>query len=81
VGIQAMGFIMDHLTEDLPPQEIGNAVNEALKRIGSGAAWTGGSWKFGAGEARKWNSFQNTPNDVRLLTDGLLYLINQEALF
>ncbi|MEV4288478.1 DGQHR domain-containing protein DpdB [Nonomuraea bangladeshensis] len=81
VGIQAMGFIMDHLTEDLAPQEIANAVNEALKRIEAGAAWTGGSWKFGSAEARKWNSFQNTPNDVRLLTDGLLYLINQEALF
>ncbi|MET7331801.1 DGQHR domain-containing protein DpdB [Nonomuraea sp. NPDC005650] len=81
VGIQAMGFIMDHLTEDLAPHEIASAVNDALKRIEAGAAWTGGSWRFGTSEARKWNSFQNTPNDVRLLTDGLLYLINQEALF
>ncbi|MER5325495.1 DGQHR domain-containing protein DpdB [Streptosporangium roseum] len=81
VGIQAMGFIMDYLTEDLSPKDIGAAVNEGLKRIEQGAAWTGGTWNFGGGEARKWNSLQNTPNDVRLLTNGLLRLVNQEILF
>ncbi|GAA2737976.1 DGQHR domain-containing protein DpdB [Actinocorallia aurantiaca] len=81
VGIQAMGFLMDHLTEDLVPSEIESVVTDALKRIERAAAWTSGTWSFGPDEIRKWNSFQNTPNDVRTLTTGLLRLINQERLF
>ncbi|GIH72016.1 DGQHR domain-containing protein DpdB [Sphaerimonospora thailandensis] len=81
VGIQAMGFIMDHLTEDLMPSDINSAVNEGLKRLEACAAWTSGVWNFGDGDARKWNSLQNTPNDVRMLTNGLLRLINQQRLF
>jgi hypothetical protein len=79
-GIQAMGFIMDYLTENISPQGIGEAVTEALRRIEERAAWTGGTWNFGSGETRKWKGFQDTPNDVRSLTDGLLSFIRNEAL-
>ncbi|GII52775.1 hypothetical protein Pth03_11640 [Planotetraspora thailandica] len=81
VGIQAMGFVMDALTEDRRPHEIEAAVSKALSKIAQGVAWTSGSWNFAGGESRKWNSLQNTPNDVRLLTTGLLRLIGQELLF
>ncbi|MER5418950.1 DGQHR domain-containing protein DpdB [Streptosporangium roseum] len=80
VGIQAMGFIMDELTEHLLPQEIATVVADGLKKIEQGAAWTSGNWNFG-GEIRKWNSFQNTPNDVKLLANGLRILMNQQNLF
>lgn len=82
VGIQAMGFVMDHLTEHLAAHRVAtHAVRDGLKRIKRAAAWTAGSWDFGDGEERKWNSFQNTPTDVRYLTNGLIRLIDQQLLF
>lgn len=82
VGIQAMGFVMDHLTEDLTARNVAtSAVKAALVRIKSVAAWTSGSWNFGDGDERRWNSLQNTPADVRLLTNGLIRLIDQQILF
>lgn len=68
VGIAAMGYVMDRLTEDVAPRDLGVAcsrVNELRD-----AAWTAGDWQFTDGP-RKWNSLQNTPNDVRLLTHHL----------
>ncbi|TMQ95294.1 DGQHR domain-containing protein [Actinomadura soli] len=82
VGIQAMGFVMDRLTEHLPAHNVGtHVVVEALERIKHAAAWTSGSWNFGDGEERKWNSLQNTPSDVRYLTNGLIRVVDQEILF
>jgi hypothetical protein len=62
VGIAALGFVMDSLTEDVPLREVGSP-------------WTSGTWQF-AGEERRWNSLQNTPNDIRLLTQHLLGMVN-----
>lgn len=31
-----------------------------------------GMWLFADGEQRRWNGLQNTPNDIRLLTDLLV---------
>jgi DGQHR domain-containing protein len=69
VGIAAMGFVMDALTEDVPLRDIGRAI-EPLQRLAS-APWTSGAWQFGT-EERRWNALQNTPNDIRLLTQHLL---------
>ncbi|KAB2383409.1 DGQHR domain-containing protein DpdB [Actinomadura montaniterrae] len=81
-GIQAMGFVMDHLTEQLPAYNVGtHVVRNALARIKRAAAWTSGSWDFGDGEERKWNSLQNTPSDVRYLTNGLIRVVDQQILF
>jgi DGQHR domain-containing protein len=73
VGIQALGFVMDHLTEgvsaaDLPGLDLG----AALARLKPVCAWTSGFWDLGDGEQRRWNGLQNTPSDVRLLTNHLL---------
>ncbi|MEV3985620.1 DGQHR domain-containing protein DpdB [Nonomuraea sp. NPDC049758] len=80
-GIQAMGYLMDRLTQHLQPDEMVPVVNDALKRIEPGSAWTGRSWNLGDGNPRRWDSIQNTPNDVRWLSRGLLYLVQQESLF
>ncbi len=73
VGIQALGYVMDSLTEgvaaaDLPELDLA----QPLSRLKPVCAWTAGSWEFGPNDHRRWNGLQNTPNDVRLLTNYLL---------
>lgn len=73
VGIQAMGYVMDSLTEmhsadKLPAIDLGRQ----LEPIYEVAAWTDGVWDFGPNDKRRWNSLQNTPNDIKLLTNLLL---------
>lgn len=76
VGIQSMGFVMDALTEDLQAEDVASPeVRAALERLAEHAAWTSGTWTFADGEERRWNSLQNTPTDVRLLTTHLLRLV------
>lgn len=74
VGIQAMGFVMDSVTEgamaaDLPGLDLGSV----LAKLVPECSWTSGQWSFGS-ELRNWNGLQNTPNDVRLLTNHLVRL-------
>lgn len=76
VGIQAMGFVMDALTEDTPAERLTDLdLSEQLRRLKKDCAWTSGTWKFSADDHRRWNGLQNTPNDVRLLTNHLLRLL------
>lgn len=76
VGIQAMGFVMDALTEGLPAEKVDcDEVREAVLRLLPVASWTSGKWRFPDGEERNWNGLQNTPNDVRLLTNLLVRTI------
>lgn len=73
VGIQALGYVMDALTEGTPAAEIaGLDIDNALRALSRITAWTTGHWHLSEGEERRWNSLQNTPNDVRLLTSALL---------
>lgn len=69
VGIAAMGYVMDHLTEGVPLKRLGAACAEVscLRRT----AWTAGEWQLRQG-ARRWNGLQNTPQDIRGLTEFLI---------
>ena len=70
---------MDHLTEHLPARNVGTqVVGGPLRRIQAVAQWTAGTWNFGEYGERRWNSLQNTPSDVRLLTNYLLRVIAGE---
>lgn len=72
-GIQAMGYVMDSLTDGVPTSELGGAKLEAtIAGLREHCAWTTGVWDFGIDQARRWNGIQNTPNDVKLLTSHLL---------
>lgn len=78
VGIQALGFVMDSLTENIPAEEIdSDHVRKPIERLQMGVSWTAGTWKFGDGDERRWNALQNTPNDIRTLTNYLLRLVNE----
>ncbi|WP_336031197.1 DGQHR domain-containing protein DpdB [Geodermatophilus sp. FMUSA9-8] len=68
-GIAALGYVMDRLTEGVPLADVGQASSKVSKLVG--AAWTSGEWTFPTGP-RRWNQIQNTPNDIRLLTDFLV---------
>lgn len=73
-GIQALGFVMDALTDNTRPEP--RQVFAQLNALTPHTAWTQGStWVFGDGpdqERRRWDSIQNTPQDVHLLTQHLL---------
>ncbi|MCO1575831.1 DGQHR domain-containing protein [Crossiella sp. SN42] len=78
VGIQSLGFIMDELTEDIPVERIReDDIRKAVESLKPHVAWTSGVWKFGEGEERKWNNLQNTPNDVKQLTEYLKKIVNK----
>ncbi|GAA2607336.1 DGQHR domain-containing protein DpdB [Streptomyces axinellae] len=72
VGIQAMGFVMDRLTADVPFDKVNwDKIRSTLRGLEDHVAWTSGTWKFSDGQERHWNSLQNTANDVRLLSSHL----------
>ncbi|WP_072815893.1 DGQHR domain-containing protein DpdB [Rhodococcus zopfii] len=76
VGIQALGYVMDSITEGVYPQDFNELrIDRKLASIGDIAAWTGGVWDLGPDDQRRWNSLQNTPNDVKLLTNVFLRVI------
>jgi DGQHR domain-containing protein len=80
-GIEAMGFVMDALTEGTTAAELGGLdLDEALVALLPHTSWTSGTWDIGDGEERRWNGIQNTPNDVRLLTSHLLRSIRTSGM-
>jgi DGQHR domain-containing protein len=74
VGIQSLGFVMDSLTEGMSATEFTNSsiFYASMRELADVTAWTEGTWDFADGDAVRWNSLQNTPNDVRRLTNFLL---------
>ncbi|TPQ18631.1 DGQHR domain-containing protein DpdB [Streptomyces sporangiiformans] len=76
VGIQAMGFVMDALTEGTPAEEVdSDELRASIASLMPICSWTSGMWRFPDGDQRRWNGLQNTPNDVRLLTNLLVRTI------
>ncbi len=72
-GIQALGYVMDHLTDGVPALELPALdIPAHLAKLKPHCAWTGGTWDFGGEQVRRWNGIQNTPTDIRMLTGHLL---------
>lgn len=75
VGISALGFIMDDITDrhssgqDVPSVE---SYKDELRHLDPVCAWTEGYWDFGLGLKRRWDDLQNTPKDIALLADFLV---------
>lgn len=75
VGIVALGFVMDEITEccSMGSQvPAGETYEEHLQPLVEICAWTRGQWAFGLREHRPWNELQVTPKDVLKLTELLL---------
>lgn len=85
-GVISMGFIMDAITNrnDDNSKLTCEVFMKDLEKIAHVCRWTHGYWEFGPGDQRKWNEIQNTPTDIRLLSNYLLMqykrLIWSEAL-
>lgn len=72
-GIQAMGYVLDTLTGDVPAPELpGLDLDAVIRPLKEVCAWTSGVWEFAEDDVRRWNQIQNTPNDIRLLTNFLV---------
>jgi DGQHR domain-containing protein len=73
VGIQALGYVMDALTEGYDADALpGIGLDHQLSALSEVTAWSYGTWNLGPDDQRRWNGLQNTPNDVKLLTNVLL---------
>jgi DGQHR domain-containing protein len=72
-GIQALGFVMDHITEDTPAAGIDrDRLRVQLNTLAAYCAWTAGrTWVIDE-ERRRWDGIQNTPQDVHLLKEHLV---------
>lgn len=72
-GIQALGYVMDALTDGTPAKELPSLeIERRIASLKEHCAWTTGIWDLGDDQARRWNGIQNTPNDVKILTSHLL---------
>jgi DGQHR domain-containing protein len=75
VGIVALGFVMDDITDRFSSGETVPSVatfEAELQSLVDVCAWTHGFWDYGLRERRAWNALQVTPRDIAELTDYLL---------
>ena len=75
VGIVSLGFIMDAIADRYWGECVPGIAEFAadLTELKDLCHWTKGQWEFGPGHARRWNELQNTPKDIQLLTNYLLF--------
>ena len=72
VGIKAMGNLMDRVMSNIRPDNPNakKVVKKALYPVRECCAWTSGTWDHLNGIP--WNQLQNTPRDVKLLSNLLI---------
>jgi DGQHR domain-containing protein len=72
-GIVALGTLMDEMTYRLPGDiPAARDFEDGLAAIASDCAWTEGTWHFSDTDQRRWNEVQNTPRDIKTLSDHLV---------
>jgi DGQHR domain-containing protein len=78
VGISALGYVMDALTEAHMADELpGVGLDSHLSALCDVTAWCSGTWDLGPDDQRRWNGLQNTPNDIKLLTNVLIMALQR----
>lgn len=81
-GIVSMGFLMDTIAEryrsvgTVPGYDEFRADLEIIK---DHCRWTDGYWDFGLDEKRRWNTIQNTSNDIQSLSKHLTRLYSAKV--
>jgi len=72
IGIRAMGRLMDRVMVGIDPfdSRAESRVRKELARLSNSCRWTSGAWE-GIGGV-KWNALQNTPQDIKLLSNHLV---------
>jgi DGQHR domain-containing protein len=74
VGIVSLGCVMDEISYQLREEGIPSArlYAEHLRLIAGDCHWTAGSWRLATDDRRRWNELQNTPRDIKALSDYLV---------
>lgn len=74
VGIISMGYLMDAVVDRYSHIRAPSVEDfrYELDEIAALCEWTSGTWRFAPDHHRKWNDLQNTPGDIRLLSNYLL---------
>jgi len=74
-GVVSLGLLMDAIADRHRGSGIPNADSFAadLRPLMDVCRWTDGYWEFGLQTRRKWNEVQNTPKDIQLLSNYLLF--------
>jgi hypothetical protein len=70
----ALGCLMDEISYFLRHEGIPTSRRfaEHLRSIATICRWTHGVWNFSVDDQRRWNELQNTPRDIKVLSDHLL---------
>jgi DGQHR domain-containing protein len=81
VGVVSMGFVMDAIVDSHWRRSVPGYREflQDLEWIKDACHWTEGHWELGAHHQRKWNDLQNTPRDIQLLTNFLLFEYKVQA--
>lgn len=79
VGILALGALMDEISyvlreEGIPSRRL---FGEHLTLIAGDCHWVDGAWPLARDDLRRWNELQNTPRDIRALSDYLVRAYRQ----
>ena len=76
VGILALGALMDEISYELREEGIPSRrlFGEHLSLIAGECHWTSGAWPLAPDDVRRWNELQNTPRDIRALSDYIVRL-------
>ncbi|WP_209508087.1 DGQHR domain-containing protein DpdB [Ruegeria sp. HKCCSP335] len=80
VGIIALGYAME-MAYALHGARTREDFRDKLKCLTMDGlcAWTSGTWVFNREESRNWDRLQNTPPDIRLLSDYLVRLVRDQG--
>lgn len=81
VGILALGALMDEISYQLREEGVPShrLFGEHLALIAPDCHWTSGSWPLAPDDVRRWNELQNTPRDIRALSDYVVRLYRREV--
>ena len=74
VGVMALGGLMDEISYELREHEQPSVQMfvEHLRLVADACRWTSGIWDLSADDHRRWNELQNTPRDIKALSDYLV---------
>lgn len=75
-GMVSMGYVMELLALNLGSRTWEDFQKGLAPLVGK-TAWTSGTWEFGQGDQRIWNSIQNTPSDTSTLAHYLMRVMRE----
>lgn len=73
-GILALGALMDEISYQLREEGVPShrLFCEHLALVAPDCHWTSGAWPLASDDVRRWNELQNTPRDIRALSDYIV---------